>query len=111
MRIGSWQDVTLSADTELTDEIDIDEDYEYLDLQIPSMAETQLYLQVSEGSDDAGTFTYYNLGDTEGVVMTDLSTFNRMCVWQIGGFRFIKIGTTIVQPSNVTIRVRGRRHF
>lgn len=110
MRIGSWQDATLSATESETDEIDLASDYEFLDLLVPSMIETQLYLKVAEGSENS-SFSYYELGDTEGVIKTEPSTFNRACVWSIGGFRFLKICTTNPPTNDTTIRVRGRRHM
>lgn len=110
MQVGSFQSVTLSAGASETSEIDLGNDYEYVDLFIPSMVECQLYLKVAEGSEDAN-FSYYELGDTEGVVKTEPGSFNRACVWAIGSFRFIKVCTTITQTSDRTIRLRGRRHY
>ena len=100
---GEWKTATISADSNLSAAVDLGREYDYLSLTIPSIATCKLYLKVSETTGG----TYYDLGkDTT----TNEETFNRADVWRLGGWRFIKIASSEVQPNTVAIRVCGMRY-
>jgi len=99
---GEWKDVTISANGNTTSAIDLGREYDYLSVIIPSMRACKLQLQVAEKVGE----TYYDLGNAT----TDEEGFNRADVWRLGGYRFIKIKSSVAQPNAVTIRCCGMRY-
>lgn len=99
---GSWMDATISANTQRTPAIDLGSEYDYLVLLIPGMDKCKLWLEVAEQESS----TYYELG--KGVA-TDEENFNRSDIWRLGGCKYIKIVSSVVQKTAVTIRLRGWR--
>ena len=100
---GQWLNATISASGTTTASIDLGRDYDYISVIVPPMASCTLQLMVSET--EGGT--YYDLG---AEVTTDEEAFNRADVWRLGGYRFIKIKSSVLQATAVTIRVRGMRY-
>lgn len=101
--VGRWFDATISSGERKTSAIDIGRDYDFLELMIPGMDSCKLYLQVSEREEG----TYYDLGND---ATTNEENFNRAAIWTLGGFRFIKVVSSVVQNQSVTIRIRGMRN-
>ena len=100
---GEWKEATIASGASSSSAVDLGRDYDWLSLEIPEMTTSQLYLQVAE----ALASTYYDLGrDTTTVE----ESFNHADVWQIGGWRYIKIISTAVQGAQRLIRVRGMRY-
>ncbi len=100
---GSFKDVTISAGATVSSAVDLGREYDYLSVILPSMDACKLHLQVSET--EGGT--YYDLGKE---ATTDEESFNRADVWRVGGYRFIKIKSSVVQSHAVTIRACGMRY-
>lgn len=100
---GEWKTATISINTSESAVVDLGRDYDFVSLQIPSIASCKLHLKVADR--DGGTF--YDLGkDTT----TNEESFNRADVWRLGGWRFIKIVSSVGQPSAVSIKIRGMRY-
>lgn len=100
---GSWVSATILAGASSSSAVDVGRDYDYLSVELPGMTACKLYLKVAETL--AGT--YYDLGkDTT----TDLENFGRADVWRLGGWRWIKVVSTVAQEGEVLIRVRGMRY-
>ena len=100
---GSWVAATIAADAFSSAAVDVGRDYDYLSVELPGMTTCKLYLQVAELL--AGT--YYDLGKE---TTTDLENFGRADVWRLGGWRYIKVVSTVAQSEEVLIRVRGMRY-
>ena len=100
---GDWKAATISAGATKSAAVDLGRDYDYLEIQMPTMAACKLYLQVAETMGG----TYYDLGKN---VTTDEENFGRADIWKLGGHQFIKVAATKKQTSAVAIRVRGMRY-
>ena len=103
---GSWMDATIAAGDIDTGEIDLQNQYDYLDLLIPGMSACKLSLKVAEKTTAQGGI-YYELG--QGVT-TEEESFNRADVWRLGRFQFIKIVASKAVDSAKVIRIRGWRN-
>lgn len=100
---GEWETASISANQNESAVVDLGRDYDFVSLQIPSITACKLHLKVAER--EGGSF--YDLGkDTT----TNEESFNRADVWRLGGWRFIKIVSSVVQPSAVSIKIRGMRY-
>ena len=102
---GSWIDAIISAGALDTGEVDLRNQYDYLNLLIPSMDSCKLSLKMAEKTTAQGG-TYYELG--QGITTED-ETFNRADVWRLGGFQYIIIVASKPQSASRTIRIRGWR--
>ena len=101
---GEWKVATISQDGTSSDEVDLGRDYDYLEIQIPTLISCTIKLQVAEKSE--GTFR--DLGDA---VTTDAGTHNYHDVFSLGGWQFIKVVSSETQTgSDKLIRVRGMRY-
>jgi len=100
---GQWQAATIAAGAASSSVIDLGREYDYLSVQIPAMDSCKLHLQVSEKS--GGSF--FDLGKE---TTTNEETFNRADVWRLGGWRFIKVLSTVTQTQERLIRVCGMRY-
>ena len=99
---GNPQDVTIAVGSGETSAIDLGREYEYLCLTIPFMDSCKLSMKVSTRL----TGTYYDLGVD---ATTNEETFNRGAIWNLGGWRFIKIVTNKTQSQSRTLTVFGSR--
>jgi hypothetical protein len=59
---GEWKDalIDVSVDNDLTAEVDLGRDYDYMQIVIPTIDSAQVSVQVAEKSDG----TYQDLGDS-----------------------------------------------
>jgi hypothetical protein len=101
---GEWKDALIDVlvDNDLTAEVDLGRDYDYMQIVIPTIDSAQVSVQVAEKSGG----TYQDLGDS---VTTDTTTGGYSTVFKIGGWRWIKIKTSAAQTADRTFRVRGSR--
>ena len=101
---GEWKDatITIATDDDLTPEVDLGRDFEYLDIIIPTLTSCQVSLEVAQLT--GGTFQ--DLGDD---VKTDTTTGAYTTTFLLGGYQFIKLKTSAGQGSNRTFKVRGWR--
>ena len=100
---GKWQTATISANQTESAVVDLGREYDYVSLQIPGMTACKLHLKVAEKTGD----TFYDLGkDTT----TNEESFNRADVWRLGGWRFVKLVSSVAQPAAVSIKICGMRY-
>jgi len=101
---GEWKDavITIATDDDLTPEVDLGRDYEFLDIVIPTITSAEISLEVADKT--GGTFQA--LGDG---ISTDATTGGYTTVFNLYGFQFIKVKTSAAQAANRTFKVRGWR--
>ena len=99
---GEWKAATIASGGTSSAEVDLGRDYNYLEIQIPSLTSCTLKIQVAEKT--GGPF--YDLGDG---VTTSPGTHNYADVFRLGGYQFIKVVTSEAQGAQRLIRVRGMR--
>ena len=98
---GGWKAATILQNATSSAEVNLGRDYDYLDIQIPTLVSGTVKIQVSETT--GGTF--YDLGDSQ---TTASGTHNYADVFWLGGYQFIKVVSSVTQTgSNRLIRVRG----
>ena len=101
---GDWKAATIETDGTSSAEVDLGRDYDFLEIQIPTLVSGTVKIQVAEKT--SGTF--YDLGD--GIV-TAASTGGYADVFKLGGYQFIKVVSSSTQTtSDRLIRVRGMRY-
>ena len=103
--VGGWLDATIPAGDFESAEVDLGQDYEYLNVLAPSIV-GKLFVEVAEKTTARGG-TYFQLGKD---VETEADGFNRADVWTLGRLQYIKIAVSDKQKGDVTIRVRGWRN-
>jgi len=100
---GPWVTATIdvSEDNDLTDEIDLQDEYQYIEIFIPTMTDTSLTFLVA--TDHGGTFvTIGNADNTEAC-----GTGGYVAVVEIGKWQFLKIATADAQAADRVFTVRG----
>ena len=117
---GKWVAATIAATASESSAIDLGREYDFLSLQIPEMDNCILYLKVAEI--EGGTYydlvseearlTIFNEANEleEGEVEEIESKGNRADVWRLGGWRFIKVVSSVAQSAERLIRVCGMRY-
>lgn len=102
---GAWQAVVLdfSEDDDLTSEVNLGGDCDFVQIIIPTLDSCTVSLQVAR--DSGGTF--YTLGSSQ---TTGSGTHNYATVFNLGGYQFIKIVTSAAQTADRTFYVRGRKY-
>ena len=101
---GEWKAATVASGQTSSAEVDLGRDYNYLEIQIPTLTSCTLKIQVAEKT--GGTF--YDLGDG---VTTNAGTHNYADVFKLGGYQFIKVVSSVAQGAERLIRVRGMRNI
>ncbi len=100
---GSWKAATITVALGTTSaEVDLGRDFDYLQIQIPTVGSCTLKLQVAEKT--GGTFQDLGSG-----VTTDTTTGGYTDTWKLGGYQFIKVVSSATQTIERLIRVRGMR--
>lgn len=98
---SEWVVAIIFAGNTKTAEIDLGDEYYYLDVEIPTLVSGTLNMEVSRIT--GGTFA--DLGSS---VTTDTTTGDYMDTWLLGGWRYIKIESSVTQTStNRYFYVRG----
>jgi len=101
---GEWKAATITVALGTTSaEVDLGRDYDFLEVQIPTIQTATLKLKTAEKT--GGTFK--DLGS--GVTTAD-GTHNYHDVWGLGGWQFIKVVASNTQTTERLIRVRGMRY-
>ena len=94
--------ITIATDDDLTAAANLGRPFETLLVYIPTLTSSDLTVYVSETL--AGTYTA--LGSS---VVVAAGTGGYVDIWDIGGFQYLKIGTSAAQAANRTFVVRGVR--
>lgn len=98
---GNWKAATIAQSATSSSEVNLGRDYDFLDIQIPTMDTCTIKITVAEKT--GGTF--FDLGDG---VTTASGTHNYADVFKLGGYQFIKVVASASQTSaQRLIRVRG----
>lgn len=100
---GEWKAATIANNATSSDEVDLGRDYDFLEVQIPTITTGTLKLQTAEKT--SGTFK--DLGYS---ITTTSGTHNYHDVWELGGWQFIKVVASAQQGAQRLIRVRGMRY-
>jgi hypothetical protein len=102
-RYGKWVTGTIAVDGTSTDEIDLDSDYDFIEVRIPTLVSGTLKLQTSNVTGG----TYQDLGLS---ITTAATTGAYNDVWKLGGYQFIKIVSSGTQTTTARVfHVRGMR--
>jgi len=101
---GTWlpATITYATDDDLTPEVDLVRQWEQMCLIIPTIDSANLTIYVSETT--GGTF--YALGKSQTI---NAGTGLYATTVNLGGYRYIKIGTSAAQTANRIFRVCGYR--
>ncbi len=89
-----------SVDDDLSEAVDLGMEAEYLQIQIPTLDSCQIGLQVCNTPDG----TYAVLGAS---ALTDTTTGGYTDIFTLGGFRYIKITSSVGQSADETFTMRG----
>lgn len=100
---GSWKAATIANNGTSSAEINLGRDYDYLEIQIPTVTSCTLKVTVAETT--GGTFRDLGVG-----VATDTTTGAYHDTWKLGGWQFIKIVSSAAQGAERLIRIRGMRY-
>ena len=103
---GEWRTGFLnnSVSNTLSNIVDLGRDYDFLNVILPALTNTQIACQVAAPSN---TDTFVTLGDGVNV---DWTTGNRASVLVIGGWQFLRLLTTDAQVANRSYKIRGFRY-
>jgi len=99
---GTWTAATIANTAKSSAEVDLGRDYDFLEIQIPTLTSGTLKIQVAEKT--SGSF--YDLGDG---ITTASGAHNYADVFHLGGYQFIKVVSSATQGDDRLIRVRGMR--
>lgn len=97
-----WKNATIISGSALSDIVDLGLHYDTLLVIIPTLTSSNLTLYVSDTQDG----TYVALGNTLTVTA---GTGGFADIWELGGYQFLKIGTSAGQAANRTFKVAGVR--
>lgn len=103
---GSWLTAFLnnSVSNTLTNEVDLGRPYDYLNVIMPALTNTQIAVQVAAPSNTSGFVT---LGDGVNI---DWTSGSRAAVLSIGHWQFIKLLATDAQAANRSFQIQGFRY-
>lgn len=102
MIFGSWKTATISQGNTLSSEVDLDRDYDYIQVQLPALDECTINIKVAELT--GGTFR-----DLDTAFLIPATTGLYSDTWEIGGWEFIKIVCSQSQNAARSFRIRGCR--
>ncbi len=99
---GGWKTavITIATDDDLSAAVDLEQNFDFLDIVIPTLTSTTISVYVCPTLDG----TYQSLG--EGVT-TATTTGAYSTTFKLGGWQFIKIKTSAGQAANRTFNIRG----
>ena len=105
-RVSGWKTATIdiSEDDDLSDEIDLGEHFRYLAVVIPSLDEARVGVHVT--TESGGSFTPLGNGNA---AKTDPTTGGYATVFDIGGWRYIRLSTSAAQTADRAFSVQGAR--
>ncbi len=101
---GPWKvaTITVTSDDDLSDEVDLGNNYEFAQLVLPALTSSTVYLKVCDVT--GGTFV--PLGNNQTTVA---SVGSYATTFRLGGYRFLKVATGTAQGADRSIKIRGYR--
>ncbi len=105
-RVSGWKTATIdvSEDDDLSGAVDLGEHFRYLAVIIPVLTSARVGVQVATAHDGA----YVPLGSGTAA-QTEPTTGGYATVFDIGGWRFIKVSTSAAQGDNREFVLQGVR--
>jgi len=105
-RVSGWKTATIdvSEDDDLSGEVDLGEHFRYLAVVLPSLDEARV--GVSVATESGGTFA--PLGN-DNAATTEPTTGGYATVFDIGGWRYIRLSTSAAQTADRAFSVQGVR--
>lgn len=100
VRVGIWQRAEIAASGTISSKVDVGGHFAYLQVVIPTITSAQLEVQVSETKDG----TYQDFGQN---ALTVAGTGAYSDTWNLGGWRYIKIKSSVAQTTIENFEVRG----
>jgi hypothetical protein len=102
---GEWKNavITIATSTTVSAAVDLGRDYDYLQINIPTIDSANVGFQVCETTGG----TYKTLGSGNAIVAAGTGGFTTTV--NLGGYQFIKVTTSAAQTANRTFVVRGSR--
>lgn len=99
--VGSWQDalIDISVDDDLTSQINLGRECNFVLVEVPTITAADIKIQ---GARTTGG-TFYT------VAIKGAGTGQVQLIFDTGGYQFIKIGTSVAQAANRTLKVIGGR--
>ena len=111
MRVSEWKTalIDVSEDDDLSAEVDLGGNYEFLTILIPTLTSSTITIHVSNES--GGTFypVYVPDADATGdfAHATSAATTSHAVTFRIGGTQYIKIAAGSAQAADRSFKVRG----
>ena len=104
--VSGWKTatITIATDDDLSDAVDLGDHYRYLAVILPTLTAARVGVHVCAAVD--GTYVALGAGTT---VQTESTAGGHASVFDIGGWRYIKLSTSVAQGENRTISVQGVR--
>jgi len=105
-RVSGWKTATIdiSEDDDLSNAVDLGEHYRYLAVIIPTLTSARVGVHVCATADGA----YVALGSGTSA-QTDATTGGYATVFDIGGWRYVKLSTSAAQADDRTFALQGVR--
>lgn len=105
-RVSGWRTATLDVaiDDDLSGAVDLGEHFRYLAVIVPALTSARVGVQVS--SEAAGPYVPLGAG---GSAQTDQTGGGYATVFDIGGWRYVKLSTSTAQAANRQFAVQGVR--
>ena len=97
---GKWVPGRIASGGTSTGPIDLGGDYEFLCIQLPALTSGTLKLQAA----DAFEGTYQDMGAN---VVAAATTGSYNDVWNLGGWRYVKVVSGAAQGAERILNVRG----
>lgn len=104
--VSGWKTatITVATDDDLSDAVDLGDHYRYLAVILPALTSARVGVHVCATVDG----TYVALGSGMSA-QTDPTTGGYATVFDIGGWRFVKLSTTAAQAEDRQFSVQGVR--
>ena len=105
-RVSGWKTVTIdvSEDDDLSGAVDLGEHYRYLAVVIPALTSARVGVHVASAL--AGTYVALGNG---AAAQTDQTTGGYATVFDIGGWRYVKVSASVAQADAREFAVQGVR--
>jgi hypothetical protein len=105
-RVSGWKTATIDVteDDDLSGAVDLGEHYRYLAVIIPSLTLARVGVHVSATPD--GTYVALGAGTA---AQTEPTTGGYATVFDIGGWRYVRVSTSVAQAEDRAFAVQGVR--
>ena len=105
-RVSGWKTATIDVteDDDLSGAVDLGEHYRYLAVIIPSLTAARVGVHVAATLDG----TYVALGSGT-IAQTEPTAGGYATVFDVGGWRYVKLSTSVAQAEDRAFAVQGVR--